>query len=370
MIEFFSASSKRNFVIKNILKNRDSGSDLFKGTQLTGLCETRWVERHDSVIKFREALPYIIQALDLITEWTDINSSSKASSLRRSLCDLQFLSSMFSLLDVLSETLPLSRLLQSPSLELKKATDLIIDTITVLEEKHQTCDDIFSKIYSNVKKLCGELDVDIKLPRLAGSQRNRPNYPTTDPEEYLKTSIYIPLLDNVIINDLKSRFTKETLGCFGLDKFIPTKMSNASGIEYNFLSIIKRFSPILGLDVKNASGLQTESKLWTTKWSREERNGGNLPCTALEALEACDKDIFPTINSLLKILCTLPVSVASAERSFSTLRRLKTWMRSRIGEERLSDLCLLHTHREVPIDINNVIDRFANSGNRKLDFII
>ncbi|XP_028044471.1 zinc finger MYM-type protein 1-like, partial [Rhopalosiphum maidis] len=62
---------------------------------------------------------------------------------------------------------------------------------------------------------------------------------------------------------------------------------------------------------------------------------------------------------MLIIICSLPISVATAERSFSTLRRLKTWLRSTIGEERLNGLALLHIHKDIPIDIENIITRFA-----------
>jgi len=40
------------------------------------------------------------------------------------------------------------------------------------------------------------------------------------------------------------------------------------------------------------------------------------------ALNECSSDIYPTVRQLLITIYTLPVSVASAERSFSTLRRL------------------------------------------------
>lgn len=67
---------------------------------------------------------------------------------------------------------------------------------------------------------------------------------------------------------------------------------------------------------------------------------------------------------------TLPVSVASAERSFSTLKRLKTYLRNRMGNERLTGLALLNIHREIDVDIDNIINRFARIGNRKLEFIL
>ncbi|KAJ8966871.1 hypothetical protein NQ314_003265 [Rhamnusium bicolor] len=85
--------------------------------------------------------------------------------------------------------------------------------------------------------------------------------------------------------------------------------------------------------------------------------------------ELCDKDIFPNCNILLQILLTLPVSVASAERSFSALKRLKTWQRNQMTQGRLLGLALLHIHLDLNIDIENVMNRFAKS-KRRLEFII
>lgn len=50
--------------------------------------------------------------------------------------------------------------------------------------------------------------------------------------------------------------------------------------------------------------------------------GENPPKDVFQSIEQCHALIFPLIRELLLILGTLPVSVASAERNFSTLRRL------------------------------------------------
>ena len=91
--------------------------------------------------------------------------------------------------------------------------------------------------------------------------------------------------------------------------------------------------------------------------------------THIDALKRCDYDCFPEINILLNILVTLPATTASAERNFSSLRRIKTWMRTRISEDRMNELALLHAHRDIPINSEDVIDVFAKS-NRRLDFVI
>jgi len=62
--------------------------------------------------------------------------------------------------------------------------------------------------------------------------------------------------------------------------------------------------------------------------------------------------------------------VSSAKRSFSTLKRLKVWLRNRISEERLVVLALLNVHNDDEITPDEVIDQFAKSKNRKLDLIL
>jgi len=61
----------------------------------------------------------------------------------------------------------------------------------------------------------------------------------------------------------------------------------------------------------------------------------------------------------LEILATLPVSTATAERTFSTLRRIKTYLRNTTGEDRLTGLALLSIQKEINVDPNEVVRRFA-----------
>ncbi|KAF0748531.1 zinc finger MYM-type protein 1-like [Aphis craccivora] len=68
---------------------------------------------------------------------------------------------------------------------------------------------------------------------------------------------------------------------------------------------------------------------------------------------------------------TLPVSIATSERSFSYLRRLKTYLRNKTGEERLNGLMLLNLYRDVEVTCEEVIDIMAKKQRRiDLCFII
>ena len=56
--------------------------------------------------------------------------------------------------------------------------------------------------------------------------------------------------------------------------------------------------------------------------------------------------MFSEVIILLKILMVAPATNAVSERSASQLRRVKTWLRTAISQERLNYLMLLSTQKE------------------------
>ncbi|XP_052242404.1 zinc finger MYM-type protein 1-like [Dreissena polymorpha] len=62
------------------------------------------------------------------------------------------------------------------------------------------------------------------------------------------------------------------------------------------------------------------------------------------------------------------ISSATAERSFSTMRRVKIYLRSTMGTERMFGLALLNIHREREIDLEEVVDVFARQKERQCTY--
>lgn len=77
------------------------------------------------------------------------------------------------------------------------------------------------------------------------------------------------------------------------------------------------------------------------------------PCDSLSSLDICNALCLPNIRKLLTIFATLPVSTATAERSFSVLKLLKSSLRSRMGEERLTSLTLAYIYSDS-FDIQSI----------------
>ena len=56
---------------------------------------------------------------------------------------------------------------------------------------------------------------------------------------------------------------------------------------------------------------------------------------------------FPQLCMLFNIYLAIPVTSCSAEQAFSGLKRIKNWLRTTMGEERLSNLAVLNIEREI-----------------------
>ncbi|CAI6362480.1 unnamed protein product [Macrosiphum euphorbiae] len=213
------------------------------------------------------------------------------------------------------------------------------------------------------------------MPRLTSSMKNRENPQVETPEEYYKIVLFIPFLYELLA-DLESRFDEASISVYDLDVVLPNIIekkdifNDKTKIENKILNVVNQFGDVVSnyLNVSHdifEKRISGELTFCHEYWLNEKQ----LPVTHIDALKRCDYDCFPEINILLNILVTLPATTASAERNFSSLRRIKTWMRTRISEDRLNGLALLHAHRDITINSEDVIDVFAKS-NRRLDFVI
>ncbi|CAI6368814.1 unnamed protein product [Macrosiphum euphorbiae] len=76
---------------------------------------------------------------------------------------------------------------------------------------------------------------------------------------------------------------------------------------------------------------------------------------------------FPNILISLRILLTIPITSASAERSFSKLKIIKNYPRNTISQKRLTELATIAIENETANTLNfmDVIELFASKKSRK-----
>ena len=67
--------------------------------------------------------------------------------------------------------------------------------------------------------------------------------------------------------------------------------------------------------------------------------------------------MFKDLVTLIQLLAVIPATLATAERSFSCLRRVKAWLWSTMPQTRL---IMRHANRGVQHDIETVVQNFVN----------
>ena len=178
------------------------------------------------------------------------------------------------------------------------------------------------------------------MPRIFAIQRNRANVPAVTPQQYWYRALFFPLVDHLIqeLNDRLLNHNDRFLGQY----FIPTQLGSLNRETTN--KIYNAYSNDLS---HHRVASDNEIVRWKERWAPAE---GEKPNNLEDTLSCTSEDLYPNVAAVLTILLTMPVSTATPERSFSTMRRVKTRVRSTVQTERLSSLALMHAYREMPID--------------------
>jgi hypothetical protein len=101
----------------------------------------------------------------------------------------------------------------------------------------------------------------------------------------------------------------------------------------------------------------------------------SLPDSSMSATEVLkfvmDAYCYANVTVAYRILLNVPVTVASAKRSFSKLKLLKNYLRSTMSQERFNDLVMCSIEKDIfdTIDFNTILNDFASKNARRSIFL-
>lgn len=223
----------------------------------------------------------------------------------------------------------------------------------------------FDDIYQNTIELCNAVGVPIDLPR---HLRRRSNADPAHVKKYIKDSLYQPYVEK-LDNELSYRFGARQQAAFHLQNLIP-KLAATFPDRKSFNEAIKPAYQQYHKFLPQPNTIDQELEQWRFRWANMPEK--DRPADLAQLLKKFDgllRTMHPNVYELIRILCTIPVTTASTERSFSTLGRILTDQRSSMLTPRLSDLaiCSENSFKGHTIDYDAVIDIFMAMKKRRFD---
>ena len=267
--------------------------------------------------------------------------------------------------DILIKIQIVSKLMQSPRMQVDVALSLLRKTERELRDYLATG---FLSAQTLAKEICESMNVEAVLQqkRMRSTKRHF-SYGSSDESlsdalKKLEVTFFNVVVD-VANSALQERFvTLENVG----EKF---------RVLLTFQSLSNEELTEKCEALSSMLHYEGHSDLDGRQLAHELKNLPDLPSKTITQLELLvfihEKDlteIYSNLWTALRISITLPVTVATAERSFSKLKLIKTYLRSTMSQERLSGLAVLSINHQLAeqISFDDIIDDFASRKARRV----
>ncbi|KAF0740989.1 zinc finger MYM-type protein 1-like [Aphis craccivora] len=356
IFKFFSRSTSRWRTLMETLK-----------VSLKGHSDTRWSSKSNAIKPLNNQIKEVFGVLqNMIANSINADTTSSAQSLLKNI-NLTFLFYLDVWNQILSQVDRATKALQMKALTLDKAASLIQALKNSLQEFRDT---EFKENFTRTSTLVTTLGITITSMRLKKKKRME-LYEGQDDRihisEIQQLRININNAVDVFINQLNWRYEKlmEVADDFGF-------LSGASLYNMSTIELKKAAMDLAMKYEKDINGAEFIDEISDFQHVVKSIIPDHIKsATVIELLQLIQdynlRESYPNIEIVFRIFLTMPVTAATCERSFSKLKLIKNYLRSTMGQERLSNLSILSIENEVAgeIDFEDVIDEFAAIKSRK-----
>ena len=333
------------------------------------LCPTRWTVRHASIASILRNYSIIQSALEEIRQGHD-EYAAKASGMASKMDDFDTFFGLKLAYLIFSAAEQLSINIQAKDITVQEAVcgaQLLTAYLRSLRDESK-----FDSFYDAVIRECVELTAEPTLPR----RRKRPRRfdDGASPHTYETPKdrhrhMYFEVTE-LAAGEVERRFIQKDLGIISdiessliecanpgkTEKFISTDVEEYLKDDFDLerlkiqLSMLPDVIKTSSLSIKQVTNVRTivsamnESTIY--------------------------KGMLREVDKLVKLYLTFPVTTSTAERSFSSLRRIKTYLRSTMTSCRLNNLFLLYVHKEKTdsLDLCQIAREFVSINPRRLHY--
>ena len=364
IVKLIKKSPRRDAMLKNL---RQQLPETTPGIRV--LCPTRWTVRAKS-------LQSIIDNFNVLQElWDESLDVVKETEMRATIIGVSSCMKTFNFFFglvlgdlVLRHSDNLSKTLQSLQISAAEGQKVADMTVTTLQSIRSDAN--FDLFWSKVTRMATHCEVeDPVLPR----RRKRPRrYEhgsaegdfASDVKSFYR-SIYFEALD-LVTSAIKARFDQPgyKVYCKLEDLLVKGANDEKFGEELTFITDFYK-------DDFDSAQLEMQLKVMSSNLTQVPPNDLHSLLKYLRSISTSQRVLMSQVCKLASLILVMPATNASCERSFSSLRRVKTYLRATMTQSRLNNIMMLHIHKECTdqlnlIDLGNAFVR--NSHHRETLF--
>ena len=333
-------SPRRDSILQSI--KQELGSD---SPGLRILCPTRWTVRanalhsissnYEALFRLWEDSLEIVRETDMRARIIGVNSCMKTFNF--------FFGVVLGEL-VLSHSDNLSKSLQSTRLSATEAQKIVVMTVKTLESLRT--DENFEKFWTRTLQKSSDAGVDNpELPRRRTTPRRfevgQSEGHFSDDIETQYRVIYFDALDRVT-SCIKSRFDQPGYRVYCQLESLLLKAANNEDYTDELEFIVNIYKGDLQKDL-----LHTQLGIMACNLPEmSEKYCFSDILESIKKLSNAQKALLSEVCILVSLILVMPATNAVSERSFSSLRRVKNYLRSTMTQVRLNNVMVLHVHKD------------------------
>ena len=228
--------------------------------------------------------------------------------------------------------------------------------------------DNFALFWSKVTKKATQLNID--EPALPRKRKRTVRYESGNAAPEFHTSIegyyrqaYFEVLD-VICSTIEDRFRQLGYQLYSNLEQLLLKAVCKENYSSEFDFVTKFYGPDL-----NVHALEMQLQIFATNFIMEGKKTSIKDILKyLRNISSAQRALLSEICIIAKLILVMPATNAVSERSFSALRRVKTYLRSTMKQTRSNHLMILHVHKDITdsLNLNDIGNEFVRCSEHRL----
>ena len=336
---------------------------------IRSFCPTRWTVRGDSVASILDNYNVLHQL------WEECLDTTLVPEVKCRMLGVRAQMSQYNLLfglklceRILRITDNLSRTLQKQSLSAAEAQHIAALTVKTL--KDMRTDEAFGLFFEQVELLRNSTDTEgpslprkRKAPKDLEVDHGDAHHSPTIQEQYRRQ--YLEAIDMAYAR-IQVRFDQPGYAIYCNLESLLLKAANQENYSVELQKVISFY----GNDF-DESELSTQLQIFGTNFAREAQPSKitlQEAFTFLRTLSEGQRAFFRQVCFIARLILVMPATNAASERTFSTMRRIKSYLRSTMGQARLNHLMVLSIYKEMldGIDLHTTANNFVQGSEHRL----